>query len=89
MTTSPAPALAVGVPFVFEGVRCTVVELDDVRGKLRPRDPEDRRTIGFARADVQYDAAFEVFLLPGRLLKPEPRPATSGTVATPAAAGEG
>ncbi len=77
--------IAVGDPFVFEGIACTVSEVGGKSGKLltvKPNAPTTFDTRSFVLDEITFHDGFKVWCHPARLL---PRKAAD----TPAVVAEG
>ena len=75
-----SPAIAVGDPFLFEGIGCTVTEVGGKSGRLVTVTPDDPKTAGFdtrsfALAEVAFHPALKVWAHPDRAF---PRKSRSG-----------
>ncbi len=72
---SKTPALAVGSPFLFEGIACTVTEVGGKSGKLitfTPNAPADFDTRSMALAEIMWHDGFKSFGHPARFFPKSP-----------------
>ena len=74
-----SPGIAVGDPFLFEGIGCTVTEVGGKTGKLVTVAPADPKAAGFdarsfALAEVRFHPTLKVWAHPARAFPKKPRP---------------
>jgi hypothetical protein len=76
--------VAVGEPFVFEGIACTVAEVGGKSGKLltvKPNEPNPLfDTRSFVLSEIAWNDAFKVWCHPARLM-PRKAPGAAPLVA--------
>lgn len=91
MTNTATPPLAVGTPFLFEGIACEVVDVGGKTGKtitIAPRNGVDATfdERSLVLAEVVYHPALRIYCHPDRIL---PRTVTTGALVASPITGEG